>query len=301
VKNPSDEIRQTADAAARIDDVVARLAAVRVGNQWPKGADASWTDAFGLMLLVSLYRWTGDTQYIVEARSLVAAAEAVLRPREQSRLDLAAWILALGRLARVEPEYRRHAVDLAHRVHERFATRNAARRTDTASRTCYPSERNELETVELFLGYVAYRSLDEPGLSAVIADLREQIERSYRDLVVTRDLALGLMLWMTHLHPDEPWAELQRGRCLRVLEHLWVSPPGYFCREPGLTREKSALANHVISIGLQVVGAMPERVEKLRSSRARHSPDEPDDQGATLLLACCADVPGELVCAPARS
>jgi hypothetical protein len=109
------------------------------------------------------------------------------------------------------------------------------------------------------------------------------------------------MLWLTHFHPDEPWAQLQRGRCLRVLEHLWVDPPGCFCREPGLTREKSAAANRVISIGLQAVGAMPERVERLRRLRAPSFPDEQDGRGGKHVLACCADLPGELLCAPSSA
>ena len=96
--------------ATRIDDVVARLAELRAGGLWPTGPRALWTDAFGLMLLVSLYRRTGEARYLVEARSLVTMVEDVLRRDEERRLDLAAWILALGRLARIEPEYRRHAV-----------------------------------------------------------------------------------------------------------------------------------------------------------------------------------------------
>jgi hypothetical protein len=89
---------------------------------------------------------------------------------------------------------------------------------------------------------------------------------------------------------------------LRVLEHLWVDPPGYFCREPGLTREKSVVANHVISVALQAVGAMPERVEKLRRFvRSPRSLGDQDGQGTTLVLACCADLPGELLCGRAMT
>jgi hypothetical protein len=269
---------------------------MRAGGLWPTGPRNLWTDAFGLVLLVSLWRRTGDAHYLVEARSLVAAVEDALRPARERPLDLAVWILALGRLARIEPQRRRHVVELVHRAHQRFAVPNAGQRMDGAPHPRGPSRRNGLEPVEPFLGYIAYRSLDEPGLSGEIADLRQQIERSYRDLVVTRDLALGLILWATHFHCDEPWAQLQRGRCLRVLEHLWVDPPGYFCREPGLTREKSAVANHVVSIALQAVGALPERVGALR--RCLRSPpfgDDQDGQGATQVLACCADLPGDLL------
>jgi hypothetical protein len=281
----------------RLDDVVERLAEMRAGNLWPTGPRGLWADAFGLVLLVSLYRSTGDARHLGEARSLVAAVEGVLRPLEERRRDLAAWILALGRLARIEPQYRAHAVELVHRIHERFVVPSTGKRTGEVRHPGGFPRGNGLETVEPFLGYVAYRALEEPGLSAEIADLREQVERSYRDLVITRDLALGAMLWLTHFHPGEPWAQLQRGRCLRVLEHLWVDPPGYFCREPGLTREKSAVANHVISIGLQSAVAMPERVEKLRHFLRTHDfPDDQNRRGETRVLGCCADLPGELLC-----
>ena len=296
---PPDKTREPANPVTRLGDVVARLAWTRTENLWPTGPRALWTDAFGLPLLVTLFRLSGDAQYLVEARSLVAAVEGVLDPRAERPLDLAAWILALGRLARIEPEYRRHAVELARHVHERFVVPSTDERTEVRG-FGGSAPRKGPEPLDPFCGYVAFRSLDELELSAEIADLRERIERSYRDLVVTRDLALGMMLWMTHFHPDEPWAQLQRARCLRVLEHLWTDPPGYFCREPGLARVKSAVANHVISIGLQAVGAMPDRVEKLRRFlRPPRLLDDQDRKGPTHVLACCADLPGELLCARA--
>ena len=35
---------------------------------------------------------------------------------------------------------------------------------------------------------------------------------------------------------------------------------GYFCREPGLRRVKFAFTNYGVSVGLQAVNAMPERI-----------------------------------------
>lgn len=302
LKAPLDATREPARPDARIDEIVARLARIRAGNEWPTGPRDLWTDAFGLLLLVSLHRLSGDARHLVEARSLVAAVESTLEPRAERRLDLAAWILALGRSGRLESEHRRRGVELVRQVHQRFVLPGSSEGTKGIRDPGGSSLQSSLEPLEPFYGYVAYRSLDEPRLAAEIADLREQIERSYRDLVVTRDLALGMMLWMTHFHPDEPWAQLQRDRCLRVLEHLWVDPPGYFCREPGLTRAESAGANHAISIGLQAVRAMPERVEKLgRFLRTRRRPDDEDRRAVTQILACCAEIPGELLFARASA
>lgn len=298
---PLDETREPASPDARLDDVIARLARMRAGNLWPTGPRAIWTDAFGLVLLVSLFRLKGDAQFLVEAHSLVARVESVLKPHEERPLDLAAWILALGRLARVEPEYRLRAVELVRHAYDRVGVPSTDERTKGIRHPGGSLRGNGTEPLETLYCYVACRSLDEPRLSMEIADLRQRSERSYRDLVVTQDLAVGMMLWMTHFHPDEPWAQLQRGRCLRVLEHLWVDPPCYFCREPGLTRVKSAVANHLISIALQAVGAMPERVERLRRFlRPPRLLDDRDRLAATHVLACCADLPGELLCVRPR-
>jgi hypothetical protein len=247
---------------------------------WPTGARDLRTDAFGLVLRVSLHRSSGAVEHLDEACSLVTAVERELRLEADPIPDVAMWIFALGRLARFEPGYRLHALELARGLHARLAADGQA-----AGSNLHP-----------FYLDVACRSLEGAELGAQVADLRARIESSYRDLVITRDLDLGTMLWMTHFHADEPWARLHWGRCQRVLELLWVDPPGYFGRGPGATRTRSAVANHAISIGLQSVGATPERVEKLRQyfsvSRAMDSEDRP---ATAHILACCADLPGELL------
>jgi hypothetical protein len=273
--------------APRTEVVLAHLARMRSEGCWPTGPRCLWTDAHGLVLLVSLHRILGEAWLLDEACRL---AERVGRTLEQEprappgsatelgleRFDpLGMWIFGLGRLAAIEPAIRPQGLRLA--------------------RAAYgPGSRRGSGRLDAFLGHAACRSLDEVELSAEIADLRARIEGSYRDLVLTRDAELGSMLWLTHLHAGEAWAQLQRGRCLRVLEHLWVEPRGWFCREPGRTWETCAVANHGISIGLQAVGAMPERVESLR--RSRRCGDQRRE--AAQVLACCAELPGELLLAP---
>jgi hypothetical protein len=121
-----------------------------------------------------------------------------------------------------------------------------------------------LGALDAFDGYVSYRMLDEKALSGEIADMRRLIDQSAPSLVITQDLGLGMMLWMTQFFPEEPWAQLQRKRCLVVLDHMWREE-GYFCREPDLPNTKFAFTNYGVSIGLQAAAAMPERVERLKN------------------------------------
>ena len=63
---------------------------------------------------------------------------------------------------------------------------------------------------------MVYRLLDPAGLAPEIADMRALVEASYRTLTITQDLGLGMMLWMSHFFPDEPWAVIQRTRALAM-------------------------------------------------------------------------------------
>jgi hypothetical protein len=62
--------------------------------------------------------------------------------------------------------------------------------------------------------------------------MRVLVESSAPELLITQDLGIGMMLWMTHFFPKEPWAQIQRPRCLSVLERMWEAerytlPEGY--------------------------------------------------------------------------
>ena len=50
----------------RLDEVLARLGWMRSERIWPNGLRYLWTDAFGLVLLVSLYRELGESRYLDE-------------------------------------------------------------------------------------------------------------------------------------------------------------------------------------------------------------------------------------------
>ena len=59
---------------------------------------------------------------------------------------------------------------------------------------------------------------------------------------------------------------------------------------------KFAFTNYGVSIGLQAVGAMPERVDRLHAFfEAYRSGDEYDREAITHVMACSAHFPGYLL------
>jgi hypothetical protein len=121
------------------------------------------------------------------------------------------------------------------------------------------------------------------------------IGRTARELVITQDLGLGMMLWMTHFFPDEWWAELQKRRSIAMLDQMWVEG-GYFAREPYLPGMRFAFTNYGVSVGLQAVGAMQERVKRLNDYfETYRSGDEYDRAAITHVMACNSHFPGLLL------
>ena len=62
-----------------IDYVLAKLAFMRAERIWPNGLRYLWTDAFGLVLLVSLYEELKEERFLDEAEWLVAEVDARAR------------------------------------------------------------------------------------------------------------------------------------------------------------------------------------------------------------------------------
>ena len=73
-----------------------------------------------------------------------------------------------------------------------------------------PIPATDLEHLTHSDGYISYRMLDEKTLAGEIADMADLMKRSVRDLVITQDLGLGMMLWLSHFYPEEDWALIQR-------------------------------------------------------------------------------------------
>ena len=291
-----------------ISYVLETLRWMREQRIWPNGLRYLWTDAFGVVLLVSLYRELGDEIFLREAEWVVSEVDRVLgRPRgvrigEAPDRDgqyfhyLAMWIYALTRLGEVKEDYRRQALKLVRDIHPAFVIphRGVLWKMKEDLSGIYPGY--GLGGLDHFHGYVVYRLLDEEALAPQIQDMAEIIERTYRDLAITQDLGLGMMLWMTHFFPEEEWSRIQRERSLAMLDRMWIDPPGYFCREPYLQDVKFAFTNYGVSIGLQAAGAQSDRVACLNAFFKNYrSGDEYDTNAITHVMECASHFPGEFL------
>lgn len=294
-------------ACADTDYVLAKLTWMRQQRIWPNGLRYLWTDAFGVILLVSLYRELHEDKYFAEAEWVVTEVQRVLgRPRgirigEEPDRDgqyfhyLAMWIYALAMLAKHDPRYRQKGVELVQQIHDPFLMPGHGVIWKMKEDLSGPYPGFGLGALDAFDGYVSYRLLDEDALSREIADMRVLVEGSAPELVITQDLGIGMMLWMTHFFPAEPWARIQQPRCLAILDRMWREE-GYFCREPYLPETKLAFSNYGVSVGLQAVGAMPQRVQRLnRFFESYCSGDEYDHAAITHVMACSAHFPGDLI------
>jgi hypothetical protein len=281
---------------------------MRAERIWPNGPRYLWTDAFGVVLLVSLSDELGDDGYLREAEGVVAEVGRVLgRPRgirigEAPDRDgqyfhyLAMWLFSLHVLAERRPDYRQQAVRLVRQIHPRFVRPGVGVIWKMREDLSGPYPGFGLGALDPFHGYVVYRLLAEDALAAEIQDMQALVERLYRDLDVTQDLGLGMILWMSHFFPGATWARVLRERSLATLDRMWVDPPGYFCREPGQPEVRFAFTNHGVSVGLQAVGAHLDRVRALQRYFATYrSHDEYDRIAITHVMACSSLFPGKLI------
>ena len=294
-------------ACADTGYVLSKLTWMREQRIWPNGLRYLWTDAFGVILLASLYGELHESKFLTEAEWVVAEVDRVLgRPRgirigEEADRDgqyfhyLAMWICALAVLAKYDPRYRQKGVELVHQIHDAFLVPGQGVIWKMTEDLSAPYPGFGLGALDAFDGYVAYRLLDEQALAREIADMRALIERNAPELVITQDLGIGMMLWMSHFFPSEPWSRLQKPRCLAMLERMWHEQ-GYFCREPHLPGTRIAFSNYGVSLGLQAVAAMPERVQRLNAYfESYRSGDEYDHAAITHVMACSAHFPGYLL------
>src|SRR5919198_1355012 len=198
--------------------VLAKLDWMRSQRIWPNGLRYLWTDAFGLVLLTSLHHELKEQRWIEQAEALIADVERVLgRPRgirigEAPDRDgqyfhyLAMWLFALARLADLKPEYRPRAVALAPEIHKAFVVPGRGVLWKMREDLSGPYPGHGFGAMDAYDGYVAYRLLDERELAPEIAEMRALIARDWHTLRIEQDLGLGMMLWLAHFFPDEPWA-----------------------------------------------------------------------------------------------
>jgi hypothetical protein len=290
-----------------ISYVLEKLGWMRSMSIWPNGLRYLWTDAFGLVLLVSLYAELKDERFLEQAEWLVAEVDRVLgrtrgiRIGEEPERDgqyfhyLAMWLYALAMLAKYRPSYRERGVALVRATHDAFVVpgRGVIWKMEEDLSGPYPGY--GFGALDAFDGYVSYHMLGAEALAREIAEMRELITRSADNLVITQDLGLGMMLWMTQFFPKERWAEIQRPRCLAMLDRMWVQD-GYFAREPYLPDVRFAFTNYGVSVGLQAVSASPDRVQALNAYfETYRSGDEYDRAAITHVMACSSHYPGQLL------
>jgi len=287
--------------------VLSKMDWMRVERIWPNGRRYLWTDAFGLVLLVSLYAELGDKRFLDQAEWLVAEVDRVLGRARGIRIGeapdrdgqyfhyLAVWLYALSVLGRYLPVYRRKGIDLVRQTHAAFVLPGRGVIWKMKEDLSAPYPGYGLGALDAFDGYISYRRLDEQALSREIADMKALMDLSAPGLFITQDLGLGMMLWMTHFFPSEEWAVNQRRRCLRQLDAMWQEDR-YFCREPELPRVKFAFTNYGVSIGLQAVGETPQRVRRLNDFfEGFRSGDEYDREAITHVMSCSSHFPGYLL------
>jgi hypothetical protein len=293
---------------SEIEETLRTLGWMRSERIWPNGSRYLWTDAFGVVLLVSLSEELRDDRYLDVAEWVVAEVARVLgRPRgirigEAPDRDgqyfhyLAMWLFALNVLAEQRPQYRREALKLVRQIHPRFVRPGIGVIWKMREDLSGPYPGFGLGALDPFHGYVVYRLLAEDELANEIRDMEDLVQRLYPGLDVTQDLGLGMILWMSHFFPRTTWARVLRERSLATLDRMWVDPPGYFCREPGLRDVRFAFTNHGVAIGLQAVGAHPDRMRALqRYFTTYRSNDDYDRDAITHVMACSSLFPGKLI------
>jgi len=297
-------------ALTDIDYVERKLGWMEEQQIWPNGLRYLWTDAFGLVLYLSLYEHTGENSYRVRAEQLVRDVYRVLgRPRglrigEAPDRDgqyyhyLAMWVYALTCFGKIDSSYRDEAIQLVKDIHTAFVVPGLGVIWKMQEDLSAPYPGYGLGSMDAYDGYVAYKLLAPDILAGEIAQMSVLIEASYPRLNIDQDLGLGMMLWLCHFFPGERWAKYQKDLSLKHLNGLWIDSAGYFCRQSGAQMMRFAFTNYGISIGLQAVDKWPGRVTRLNSFfESYKSQDEYDVNAITHVMACSSHFPGLFVCA----
>jgi len=288
-----------------IDYVLHKLNWMESRHIWPNGLRYLWTDAFGLVLYLSLYEYTGDPEFRARATRLVTDVYRVLGREKGLRIGqaadrdgqyfhyLAMWLYALACFAKFDPCYRDKAISLVKDIHPAFVIPGKGVIWKMQEDLSGPYPGFGLGAMDAYDGYVVYKLLDPNTLSSEIGQMRELIEATDASLFIDQDLGLGMMLWLCHFFPLEPWAVQQRHRCFLRLDDMWIDPPGYFCRQAGWRDMKFAFTNYGISLGLQAAGQWPRRVFALNNFfDVFQSGDEYDNDAITHVMACTSHFPG---------
>jgi hypothetical protein len=302
---------QAKPADQALDLVLQRLDQLRDFGVWPQGSRDLWTDGLGVICLLSVYRDTGDEKALREAEWVAREVDRVLGRRRgirtAERMDdrgqtfrsLALWMFALHRLGAFLPGFSQRARSLVREVHASFVRPGAGIVARMQEDLSGPFPGSGPGLLEVFLGLAVYREIGQDSLQAEIEEMEAMVQATHRSLTPDHGVDLGLLLWITHFFPREPWALGLRERALADLDGRWIDPPGYFRRnlpEPWVGRPRAnrlAICNLTASIGLQSQGVWTHRVERLHRYFFQEYRWEVDmDDALAPLLACTSLRPG---------
>ena len=245
-----------ASTTAAISYVRNKLRWMRSQQIWPNGLRYLWTDAFGVVLLVSLFEELGERAFLDDAEWLVSDVNRVLgrplgiRIGEEPDRDgqyfhyLAMWLFALAMLGRHLPVYKQNGIDLVRQIHEPFLVRGRGVIWKMQEDLSGPYPGVGFGAMDAYDGYISYRMLDDTALSSEIADMKALID----------------------------------------------------CRESYLPDTRFAFTNFGVSVGLQAVGKMPEQVRRLNDYfDSYRSGGEYDQAAITHVMACSSHFPSCLI------
>lgn len=282
-----------------------KLEWMREEKIWPNGLRYLWTDAFGVVLLTSMFRHTDEDYYLDQAEKVVEEVRRVLGREKGFRIGeepdrygqyyhyLAMWLYALHVLSWYRPQYHGDAVQLVKDIHPHFVNPGIGVYWKMKEDLNEPEEGYGFGALDYFKGYVVYNLIGPDELEKEISQMKELIDTSYKEITINQDLGLGMMLWMCQFHEDEEWAQVQKERSLKKLNELWIDPPGYFCRRKGMIKSKFAFTNFGISIGLQSVSSQMDRVQKLNEFFGDFkSGDKYEWDAVTHVMECNSHFPG---------
>ena len=178
---------------------------------WPNGLRYPWTDAFGVVLLVSLYRhWasrassTRRSGWSPKSTGCSAGRAASASGKRRTATVNISTILRCGSTR--SPCWRTMSI----------STQGDRSRAPDPPRICHSRPRRGLEdegrseraVSRLWLRRArclrrlcVLSMLDENALAREIADMRALIDATAASLTITQDLGLGMMLWLTHFFP----------------------------------------------------------------------------------------------------
>ena len=297
-----------------LERVNERLGRIRDRGVWPRGSRDLWVDALGVLCLLSLFREQGEESLLDEAEWVAQEVDRVLGRRRGIRIaegsdargqtfrSLALWIFALYRLGQHRPPFLGRALSLVREIHAPFVRPGGGILARMEEDLSCPYPDSGPGKLEVFMGLAVYQQVAPEALRPEIEELEGMVRKTFQSLAPDHGVDLGLILWITHFFPEDPWSLLLRERALAALDARWVDPPGYFRRnlpEPWSGPRRTnllAITNLTASVGLQAQGVWSSRVRRLHDYFLNHYPLEPDRDEALLpILTCVSLHPGVLL------